>query len=284
MRSLMTVLTAAVLLWTPGQISAAEGEAVLIVERIQDLRLSDEQEAQIAEIQKEYRPRVQEAAKELAGVVKEEMEKVQGVLTAEQKEKIQAAREKGREGRTERQAQRLCERIAHLQQLDLTDAEREKIQEIRKEYRPKIEKALESLKGTLTAEQQKAREEGLKAGKKRREVIASLKLTDAQKEKVEAAGKELRALVHEEMGKIRDLLTDTQKEKLQAFKGERREHVRDRGAHRIANLKDLNLTDAQKGKIAEIREEYRPKIQEAGNKLRSVIREEVHKIVGVLKA
>jgi hypothetical protein len=79
------------------------------------------------------------------------------------------------------------------------------------------------------------------------------------------------------------VLTETQKEKPQEFKGERRERVRDRMAHRIANLKDLDLTDDQKSKLAEIRKEYRPKVHEAGNKLRTAIREEVHKLIGVLK-
>jgi Spy/CpxP family protein refolding chaperone len=167
--------------------------------------------------------------------------------------------------------------------LDLTGAEMKKIEEIRKEFRPKIAKAMEGLKGTLTADQRKAREEALKAGKKRKEVIAALKLSDAQKEKVEAAAKEVGSLVREEMEKIRDELTETQKEKLQEFKGERRERVRDRMAHRIANLKDLALTDEQKSEIAKIRREYRPKVHEAGNKLRTAIREEVHKIIGVLK-
>ena len=52
-----------------------------LLERIQDLNLTDEQEAKIADIRKEYRPKVQEAAKELAGIVKEEVEKVRAVLT-----------------------------------------------------------------------------------------------------------------------------------------------------------------------------------------------------------
>ncbi len=55
-------------------------------------------------------------------------------------------------------------------------------------------------------------------------------------------------------------------------------------AHRIANLRDLNLTDEQKSQIAEIRKEYRPRVQEAGNRLRSLAREEVEMIVAVLKA
>ena len=50
-----------------------------------------------------------------------------------------------------------------------------------------------------------------------------------------------------------------------------------------ARLQDLNLSDEQEAKIADIRKEYRPKVQEAGNKLRATAREEVEAIVAVLK-
>src|SRR5262249_46008956 len=119
---------------------------------------------------------------------------------------------------------------------------------------------------------------------RRREVIASLNLTDEQKEKVEVVAKEVATLVREQMEKIRDVLTEAQKEKLQEFQAERRERVRDRMAHRIANFKELNLTDEQKTRIADIRKEYRPRVHEAGNKLRAAVREEVEMIVAVLKA
>jgi hypothetical protein len=85
------------------------------------------------------------------------------------------------------------------------------------------------------------------------------------------------------MEKIRDVLSEGQKEKLQEFREECKERVRDRMAHRIANLRDLNLTNEQKSQIAEIRKEYRPKVHEAGNKLRAAVREEVEQIVAVLK-
>ncbi len=156
--------------------------------------------------------------------------------------------------------------------------------EIRKEFRPKIEKVMKEMEGLLSAEQKKAREEGLKAGMKRKEVIASLKLTADQQEKVETVGKEIRTLVREELEKMRDVLAEGQKEKLQEFKEERRERVRDRKAHAIANLKELNLTEDQKTKIMEIRKEYRPKVHEAGNKLRATVREEVEAIVAVIKS
>ena len=251
----------------------------MVLARAACVNLTDEQEDKIAEIRKEYRPKVQEAAKVLTAAAKDEVEKIRGVLTPEQKTRLTELKDERQEFR----AERLPERIAHLQELDLTDAEMAKIAEIRKEYRPKLEKVLEGLKGTLTDAQRKAREEGLQAGKKRREILASLNLTDEQKAKVEAAGKELRTVVRDELEKMRDVLTEGQKEKLQEFKDERRERVRDRMAHAITNFKELNLTDEQKAEITKIRQEYRPKVHEAGNKLRAVVREKVEKILAVIK-
>jgi len=250
-----------------------------LIARIQDLDLTDQQEAKIADIRQGYQPKVHEAAKDLATLEKEEVEKARGVLTDEQKTKLAAQKEE----RPERRAERLAERIVHLEQLDLTDGEMTKITAIREEYRPKIVKALESLKGSLTDAQRQAREDSLKADKKRREVIASLNLTGDQKEKFEAVSKEVRNLIREELEKMLEVLTEGQQEKLQEFKDERKEHVRDRMAHAIMNAKDLNLTDEQKTQLAEIRQTYRPKMHEAGNKLRATVKEEVEAIVNVLK-
>jgi Spy/CpxP family protein refolding chaperone len=261
----------------PGERKAAGAN---LAEQIQDLNLTDDQEAKIADIRKEYRPKVEEAAKDLAALVKGEVEKARGVLTDDQKTKLAAMKDEREDLREER----LAERIAHLEQLDLTDDETAKIAAIRKEYQPQIVKALESLKGALTDDQRKAREEALAAGKKRKEVIAALNLTGDQKEKIEAVGKELRTLVREELEKMRDVLSDGQQSKLEEFKAERREHVRDRKANAIMNFKDLNLTDDQKSQIVNIRMEYRPKVHEAGNKLRAAVREEVDAILAVVKA
>jgi Spy/CpxP family protein refolding chaperone len=250
-----------------------------LAERIQDLNLTDEQETRIVEIRKECRPKIQEAAKELAAIFKGEVEKVRAVLTPEQKEKLQAMKEE----REERRAEGLAERIAHLRDLDLTEAEMTQIENIRKEYRPKIVKALEELRGILSNEQKQAREEALKAGKKHREVLASLNLTEEQKEKVHAVGKEVTALVREELEKIRDVLSAEQQAKLPELKAERRERARDRLAARIANLRELNLTSGERTAIAEIRQEYRPKVHEAGNKLRAIAREEVDMILAVIR-
>jgi Spy/CpxP family protein refolding chaperone len=287
MRTLSAVLTLAALAVALGatpRAADAQAErkdvAAGLAERIQDLNLTDAQEAKIADIRKEFRPKVQDAAKELAGVVKEEVDKIQAVLTPEQKEKLQAMKDE----RAERREECLTHVIANLKELDLTDTEMTKIGEIRKEYRPKIAKAMEGLSGTLTDAQKKAREEALTAGKNRKEVLEAIKLTDQQREKVQAAGKEVATLVREEMEKIGDVLDAEQKEKLLELKDERKERVRDRRAHAMANFKDLNLTDDQKTKIADIRKEYRPKVHEAGNKLRTTVREEVSQIVAVIKA
>jgi Spy/CpxP family protein refolding chaperone len=250
-----------------------------LAERIQDLNLTDEQEAKIADIRKESQPKVQEAAKELAEVVKQEEDKVRAVLTPEQTEKLKTLKEE----RKERRHEGLAGRIAHLKDLDLTDAEMSRIEDIQKECRPKIVKALGGLKGILSDEQKKAREEGLQAGKKRREILASLNLTQDQKEKEAAVGKDVTTNVKEEMEKIKDVLTEEQQAKLPELKDERRDRVRDRWACRVGNLMELNLTAEQKTQIADIRKEFRPKVHEAGNKLRSAVREEVEAILGVIK-
>ena len=278
MKTLIAVLTVAVVMGVPGKLSAQDAAGGLR-ERLQDLKLTEAQEAKIADIRKDCRTKVQEVVKELAGVAREEVTKVRAVLTPEQQKKLQDLREE----RRERRAGSLAERVAHLEELDLTDAEVAKIAEIRKECRPKLVKAMESLQGLLNDDQKKASEQALKDGKKRKEVLEAIKLTDEQKEKVEAVCKELRTLVHEELTQMRDVLTDSQKEKLEEFKDERKERVRDRTACRIANLKDLDLTDEQKTKIADIRKEYRPKVQEAGNTLRATVREEIDAIRDVLK-
>jgi Spy/CpxP family protein refolding chaperone len=257
----------------------AEPKAVVLVERIQDLNLTDDQEDKIADIQKEHRPKMQAAAKELAAVVKEEVEEVQGVLTAEQKEKLQTRKEE----RRERRGACLAQRFARLGELDLTEGEIAKINEIRTEFRPTLEKAMKNLHGLLSDEQKQARETALKAGKRRREVLAALNLTAEQKEKAAGVFKEIGTIVREELEKIRDVLSEEQKAKLAELKSERRERVRDRRAHRIATHKDLNLTEEQREKIAAIRTKYRPKVHEAGNKLRATVREEVQAILAVLK-
>jgi Spy/CpxP family protein refolding chaperone len=252
---------------------------VILVERIQDLNLTAEQEAKIANIRKEYRSKVQDAAKSLTGTVKEEEDKIRAVLTPEQQDKVKAMKEE----RAEHRGECLAHALTNLKELDLTDAEMAKIGEIRKEFHPKIAKAMEGLRGILTDAQRKTREDTLAAGKNRKEVLEALNLTADQKTKVETVGKELATLVREEMEQIGDVLNASQKEQVQDLKDERKERVRDRRAHAMANLKDLNLTDDQKAKIAAIRKEYRPKVHEAGNSLRALVRDELGQVVAIIK-
>jgi Spy/CpxP family protein refolding chaperone len=260
------------------QLAAQELRAI-VVERFQDLNLTDEQEAKIASIQNECRPKVQAAALELKSSVKEEVDKIMAVLTPAQKEKVAALREE----RKELRAEDLCERIAHLQELDLSDSEITQIEAIRRQIRPAVAKAMEGLRGILTDDQRRTREQALQSGKKHAEVVAALNLTDAQKQKVLDVCQDFCTAAKEELEKIRDVLTAEQQAKLADFRDERKENVRDRLAHRIANLQELNLTEDEVAKIAEIRKQYRPKIQEAGNNLRAAVRQEVQAIEGVLR-
>jgi len=256
-----------------------EGVGQGLADRMHDLNLTEEQEAKIAEIRKEARPKVEEAAKECAGLGKEEMDKIRQVLNPNQTQKLAALREE----RKEHRIGGLAARIAHLADLDLTDAELAQIQDIHNQYRPKIEQAMEGFRGILTDEQRKVREEGVKAGKKHSEIVASLNLTGEQKEKMATVRKEVGTLVREELEKMRDVLSAEQQEKLAELKDERRDRARDRVACAIANATDLGLTDQQKSQIAAIRMECRPKIHEAGNKLRAAVRDEVGAIVAVIK-
>lgn len=250
-----------------------------LVERIQELDLTDEQEAKIASIREEGRPKIEAAAKTLGAIAKEEADKVTALLTPAQKEKLAELKE----GRAELRGEGLSEKLARLDELDLTDSEMAQVRAIRKEIRPNVAKAMEQLRGTLTEEQRTAREVALQASKSRADVLAAMKLSDDQKQKVREVGKEFRAAVRDELQKLGGLLDEQQKAKLVELKDERKEDVRDRRAHRIANLKELNLTEDQRTKIAEIRKEYRPKIQDAGNKLRAAVRDEVQAIAEVVK-
>jgi len=76
------VFSTAMLVYT--QLAAQEAR-VILVERFQDLNLTDEQEAQIASIQQQGRPKIQAAAQDLAATLKEETDKVLAVLTPAQK-------------------------------------------------------------------------------------------------------------------------------------------------------------------------------------------------------
>lgn len=251
----------------------------VITERIRDLNLTEAQEAAIAGIREEYAPKIDEAIWQLKTVVKEEVAAARVVLTPDQRVKLDSLLEERKEWR----AQGVADRLAHLKDLDLTEDEMTKLADIRKEYRPRIIKSLESLKGILTPEQAKLREDMLKAGKPRAEVITALKLTDDQKAKVEVVGAEVRILIREQVEKMRVVLTPEQQDRIAAMKDERRERARDRMVLAILHLDDLKLTEQQKSTIQSIRAEYRPRVEQAGDNLRAIVREELSAIVTVLR-
>jgi len=277
--ALTMVVCAGLFVARAAQQEQRRGAREALAERVQDLNLTDEQETKIADIRKECRPKVQAAGRALADVVREEVEEIRTVLNPAQKRMIQVLRDE----LSARRSDSLSERFAHLGELDLTDDEMMKIGDIRDEFRPKIRAAVRQLVGVLTDDQKKTREEALKAGKRRSEVRESLGLSAEQKEKLESVGKELRALVSEEMEKVRAVLSPEQLERVQEQREGTGQNVRDRLAWRVANLKELNLSEVQVSKITDIRREYRPKVHEAGNALRAAIRDELATILAVIK-
>ena len=123
-----------------------------------------------------------------------------------------------------------------LKSLNLTDEQKAKLAELKKEYAPKFKEAAGKLEGILTAEQKKARDEAVKtakeAGKKPGEVwragMEAVKLTDDQKAKLKdarTAMQDLRKEVHE---KVMGLLTPEQKEELKKAREKVREEMQKR--------------------------------------------------------
>lgn len=114
------------------------------------------------------------------------------------------------------------EALRMVEKLDLTADQKAKIEELKKEFGPKVAEAAKKLDEILTAEQKQARAEASKtakaAGKKGKEaqqaVDEAMKLTDEQKDKMAEARKAMAALQKEIRGKVMDLLTAEQKENL----------------------------------------------------------------------
>jgi Spy/CpxP family protein refolding chaperone len=249
------------------------------LDKMAELILAEEQETRLRDIRQEFSAKIAKAGKDLAALAKEEVTEIRTVLTPAQNKRVEALKLEPLDHKVEGLAQRL----AGLAILDLTQAELAKIREVREQYRPKIEKALKNLDTVLGREQTKARTDAINSGKTASQVMADLKLTDTQKEAVAAIGKTLSSLVKEELEKLKGILDQDQKVLLLTLEGEGVDHVRDQLAHRIANIKELKLTDQQKKAISRIRNDYRPKVREAGNNLRALIRQEMTMIAAVLK-
>ena len=106
--------------------------------------------------------------------------------------------------------------------MNLTDDEKAKVADLKKEYAPKIKEANAKVNDVLTADQKKARDDAVKAardaGKSRQEIrdagIAAMKLTDDQKAKRADARKAIQALNKEITDKVTALLTPEQQDVL----------------------------------------------------------------------
>jgi Spy/CpxP family protein refolding chaperone len=105
-----------------------------------------------------------------------------------------------------------------LQGLTLTDEQKAKVEDVKKEFAPKLAEAAKNA-DVLTPDQKKARDEATKKardeGKSRREVAAAaadaVKLTDEQKTKRDEARKAMRAVGEQYRAKVIEILTPEQK-------------------------------------------------------------------------
>lgn len=113
--------------------------------------------------------------------------------------------------------------------LDLTDAQKAKIEDIKKEFGPKLKAAQEKQDSILTDEQKKARTEAIQKAREanqgfqnmRETIEKALKLTDEQKKKLEEARKASTDLNTALREKVTSILTDEQKKKLEEARQQR---------------------------------------------------------------
>jgi hypothetical protein len=106
-----------------------------------------------------------------------------------------------------------------MQKMTLTDEQKTKMSEIRRELGPKFKEVLDPMESILTDQQKQARAVAVKKanaeGKKGREMItavgAALQLTDEQQKKLEEPIEKFAALQTELVKKIMGILNDEQK-------------------------------------------------------------------------
>jgi len=121
--------------------------------------------------------------------------------------------------------------------LELTDAQKAKVEEIKKEMGPKLKAAQEKQDSILTEEQKKARAEAVQKAREsgqgfqnmRETIDKALNLTDAQKKDMDAARKAMEELTAAVMEKVTSVLTPEQKEKLEKARQERGQRGGNRG-------------------------------------------------------
>jgi len=142
-----------------------------------------------------------------------------------------AKRERRREGRQGGQPE--FSRVDMMVRgLTLTDEQKTKVAELKKEYDPKFKENRTKFESILTDDQKKARKEAAdKArvdGKKGKEVwdasLAAVKLTDEQKAKMDEAKKTMEALEKELHEKVKAMLTPEQQEQMKKAHEEMHKH------------------------------------------------------------
>ena len=109
--------------------------------------------------------------------------------------------------------------------ITLTDEQKTKVAELEKEFAPKMKELREKLDKVMTEEQKKARLEVMKEhrekGKERKKgkelaqaIKDAMKLSEEQQKNFDETEKQITALRHDILEKVKPLLTDEQKAKL----------------------------------------------------------------------
>jgi Spy/CpxP family protein refolding chaperone len=148
---------------------------------------------------------------------------IAGTLAAAERK---APEGKGPEGKGQRGPAAMAI-FAAVEKLNLSADQQAKMEELKKEYGPKMMEAGKKMQGITTPEQFKAQMEAMKAardaGKSDEEARAAgreaMKLTDEQKAKLAEAQKEMMPLQKELRDKVMALLTPEQKEQAQKAMG-----------------------------------------------------------------
>ena len=131
-----------------------------------------------------------------------------------------------------------------IRNLDLTDAQKSQLEEIKKEFGAELKAAQEKIDSVLTDDQKKARAEAMQKVRESREGWQNLRetlekamnLTDAQKKDMEAARTASMELNRELMQKVMSVLTTEQKEALEKARRERGQRGgQERGQRRGSN-------------------------------------------------
>ncbi len=105
---------------------------------------------------------------------------------------------------------------------NLSEEQKQKIENLRKEYEPKLAELRGKLDGIITPEQRKAREEAIKkakeSGKTGRELFEAIrdaiKLTEEQQKQMQEVRTQMAQLVKEIRGKLEEILTEEQRGQL----------------------------------------------------------------------